>query len=208
VEEKGAGSYSAGEYDVALSIRGKLHADLDALSSAITACSRCPGGGGGIPGDGDAGAALFLLAGRPGPGAAAGNPWGSWRKELLDKVSREWAWEPDGVYFSTALRCPLRKVTRREIRRCAPFLADEFFTVGPRLVVVSGKVATVALREALGEGIPGNPRAGDTCELFSTRFLFDLDIARIGERDDVARTFWHILRQAEGLDAGLDARHG
>jgi uracil-DNA glycosylase len=186
---------------IALSIREKLHADLRALAAAVTGCRGCSGGGGGIPGEGEAGADLFLLAGMPGPGAAARNPWGSWREQLLARVSGEWGWDASGAYFSTALRCPLRKVTRREVRRCAAFLADELFIVGPRLVVVSGKVAAVALRAALGDEIPENPKAGDTCSLFSTTFLFELDVARIAQEKEAAKAFWHILRQAEDLGA-------
>ncbi|MDD3718470.1 MAG: uracil-DNA glycosylase family protein [Actinomycetota bacterium] len=181
------------------SIREKLHADLRALSTAVAGCRSCPGGGKGIAGAGDAGADLFLLAGMPGPGAAAGNPWGNWRGQLLAKVCGEWGWDAEGAYFSTALRCRLPKVTRREVRRCAPFLADEIFLVGPRLVVVSGKVAAVALREALGGEIPDNPRAGDTCSLYATTFLFELDVARVEKEKDAAETFWHILRRVEEI---------
>ena len=177
----------------------KLRADMSALSQAVTGCCACPGGGGGIPGAGEVGADLFLLAGMPGPGAAAGDPWGSWRELFLAKACGEWGWKLGATYFSTALRCRLRKVTRREVRRCAAFLADEILTVGPRLAVVSGKVAAVALRAALGGDIPENPRAGDTCSLYSTTFLFELDIARVDSEAEAARAFWHILRRAEGL---------
>ncbi len=188
------------EGSAAPAIGEKLHADLAALSQAVTGCCACPGGGGkGIPGAGDVGADLFLLAGMPGPGAEVGDPWGEWRKLVLAKTSGEWGWELGALYFSTALRCRLPKVTRRELRRCASFLADELLTVGPRLAVVSGKVAAVALRAALGFDIPKNPRAGDTCSLFSTTFLFQLDVARVEKEGEAARTFWRILRQAEDL---------
>jgi uracil-DNA glycosylase len=190
------------EVDIAKPIREKLRADLHALSSAVAGCSSCPGGGKGIPGCGEAGADLFLLAGMPGPGADARNPWGRWREQLLTKVCGEWGWEMERAYLSTALRCRLPKVTRREVRRCAAFLADELFIVGPRLAVISGKVAAVALREALGNVVPENPRAGDTCSLYSTTFLFELDIARIGEDKGAAAIFWNILRQVEDLGAG------
>jgi hypothetical protein len=187
------------EGDVAASIGEKLQADLHALASAITGCHGCPRGGKGIPGCGEAGAELFLLAGMPGPGASRGNPWGSWRQLLHDKASAEWGWDLASAFFSTALRCPLPKVTRWDVRRCSHFLADELITVGPRLVVVSGKVATVALREALGDVIPENPRAGDVCSIYSTRFLFELDIARVGEDKKAAAIFWNILHGAEDL---------
>jgi uracil-DNA glycosylase len=189
------------EGGAATPIREKLHADLRALSSAVKDCRGCPGGGKGMPGCGEVGAGLFLLAGMPGPGATARNPWGSWREQVLAKVCGEWGWEMEGVYLSTALRCRLPKVTRRDVRRCAPFLADELFIVGPRLAVVSGKVAAVALREALGDVIPENPRAGDTCSLYSTTFLFELDVARIGEEKEAAAIFWSILRQVDDIDA-------
>ncbi len=185
--------------DAAASIGMKLQADLGALASAIASCHGCPRGGKGIPGCGEAGAGLFLLAGMPGPAASRGDPWGSWRQLLCDKAAAEWGWDLAGAYFSTALRCPLPGVTRRDVRRCSHFLADELIMVGPRLVVVSGRVATVALREALGDVIPENPRAGDTCSIYSTRFLFELDIARIGEDKKAAAIFWNILRGAEDL---------
>lgn len=185
------------EGEVPRAIGDKLRADLRGLQLAVTGCRRCPGGGKGIPGCGEPGADLFLLAGRPGPGASPLNPWGTWRDEVLRRACGEWGWKLDKVYLSTALRCPLARVTREELRRCAGFLADELFAVGPRLVVVSGKVASVALRAALGNEVPGNPRAGDVCALFSTRFLFQLDVSRIGREKEAARVFWSVLREAE-----------
>ena len=198
-KEFGAGSACAGEGEVTSSIHEKLRADLLVLRSAVTHCGCCPGGERGMPGQGEPGADLFLLAGRPGPGAGALNPWGDWREQLAQKAAGEWGWDLGSAYFSTALRCPLRRVARRDVRRCAGFLAEEFFIVGPRLVIVSGKVAAVALREALGDEIPGNPRAGDVCTLFSTRFLFELDIARVSKEAEAAAVFWNILHQAGGL---------
>jgi len=178
---------------IARSISVKLQADLAGVRSAVVQCSDCPGGGNGLPGSGPAGADIMLLAGRPGPGATARNPWGSWRDLLVEKAAGEWEWGLEGAYFTTALRCPLRKVTRRELRRCSRFLADEFFIVRPRLMIVSGKVATVALREALGDEVPANPRAGDVCTAFSTQFLFELDIARVDGEQAAAAVFWSIL---------------
>jgi uracil-DNA glycosylase len=191
------------EGDVAASIREKLQADLGALASAVAGCRGCLSGSKGIPGSGEAGADLFLLAGMPGPGASRGDPWGSWCRLLHDKVVAEWGWDLAGAYFSTALRCPMPKVTRWDVRRCAHFLADELTMVGPRLVVVSGKVAAVALRGALGDVIPENPRAGDTCSLYSVRFLFDLDIARVGDDKKAAAIFWNILHGVEDLHKDL-----
>ncbi len=189
---------------VNLSIREKLQTDLRGVRSAVSSCDCCPGGGKGVPGWGEPGAGIFLLAGRPGPGAAARNPWGAWYGQLLEKAAGEWGWDLTGAYYSTAIRCPLQRVTRRELRRCSGFLAEEFFIVGPRLLVVSGKVATVALREALGDEIPADPKAGDVCTFFSTRFLFELDVARIGKEKEAAAIFWNVLRSAE--DLFLEAR--
>jgi uracil-DNA glycosylase len=182
----------AGLDAAAAAIAGKLQADLRDLRAGIEGCRRCAQGGG-LPGSGEAGADIFLLAGRPGPGAGADNPWGSWRDDFLDMARREWGDRAEGLYFSTALRCTPRKVTRAELRRCAPFLAEELFLVGPRLVIVSGKVAAVALREALGDAVPGSPKAGDDFGLFSMRFLFELDVARIGEDRKAAEIFRTIL---------------
>lgn len=188
-----------GEAGAALSIRAKLQADLEGVRSAVARCSGCPGGEGGLPGSGPVGAGMMLLAGRPGPGATADNPWGSWRDLLVENAASEWGLDLDSAYFTTALRCPLRKVTRRDLRRCSGFLAEEFFIVRPHLMIVSGKVATVALREALGDEIPASPRAGDFCTSFSTRFLFELDIARVDSEKEAAAVFWNVLRSVEDL---------
>jgi uracil-DNA glycosylase family 4 len=187
------------EGDIALSIREKLQADLLGLRSAVSRCGCCSGGGKGLPGWGHAGAGIMLLAGIPGPGATERNPWGVWRDQLLEKACGEWGWDLDDAYLTTALRCPLKKVTHRDLRRCSRFLADEFFIVRPRIVIVSGKVATVALREALGDEIPANPKAGDVCTAFSTRFLFELDIARIAKEKEAASVFWAVLKNAEDI---------
>ncbi len=146
---------------------------------------------------------MFLVAGMPGPGATAVNPWGAWRDRLLKKAAGDWGWDMTGAYYSTALRCPLQRVARRELRRCSGFLADEFFLVGPRLVVVSGKVATVAVREALGDEIPASPKAGDVCTFFGARFLFELDVARIEGDRKAEAVFWDVLRSAEDVFPGL-----
>lgn len=184
----------------AASIRDKLLADRRALEEAIGGCRACPGGGKCIAGRGGVGADLFFLAGMPGPGAARENPWGEWREPLLARI-REWGWNTEETYFSTALRCRLPRVTRREVRRCAPFLAEELLIVGPRLVVVSGKVAAVCLREALGDAVPEKPRAGDTASLFSTGFLFELDVARIAREEEAEAVFWSILSKIEDISS-------
>lgn len=191
------GAFDLEEGKVSAAIEEKLGADLGGIRRAVTRCSRCPGGGKGIPGHGEPGADVFLLAGKPGPGATPDNPWGEWRDVVVGKMTGEWEWELRSVYLSTALRCPLSKVSREEVRRCAGFLADELFIVGPSLVVVSGRIAAVTLREALGDDVPKDPKAGEACTLFSTRFIFDLDVARIDEEGKAARVFWHVLRQAE-----------
>lgn len=193
MEEKGRpGGAREGFEAAAAAIEGKLLADLRELRAGIGQCRRC-GCDGGLPGSGEPGAEVFLLAGRPGPGAAPDNPWGTWREDFLEVARGRWGDGAGGTYFSTALRCKSPRVTRAELRRCAPFLAEELFLVGPRLVIVSGKVAAVALREALGNEVPGSPKAGDSFKLFSMRFLYELDVARIGADGRAADIFRHIL---------------
>ncbi len=197
------GRAGAGDGDAATAIMEKLLADLHALRTAVARCGSCPGGGKGVPGCGEPGADVLFLAGRPGPGASAEDPWGDWREQLVRKVEGEWGWDLSGAYFSTALRCPPRRVTRNEVRRCAGFLAEELFIVGPRLVVVSGKVAAVALREAMGDEIPASPKAGDIGTAFSMRLLFELDVARIAREKEAASVFWSILKNVEDTLPGV-----
>ncbi len=185
----------------AAAIRASLLADRRALEGAIAGCRACPGGGKGIAGRGGMGSDLFFLAGMPGPGAGRENPWGAWRDPLVARM-RAQGWEEEQLYFSTALRCRLPRVTRREVRRCAPFLAEELLIVGPRLAVISGKVAAVCLREALGGAVPEKPRAGDTASLHSTRFLFELDVARIAKEKEAEAVFWSILSRLEDILPG------
>ena len=198
-EDRQAVDYHPEEKESSAAVEAKVLADLRGIRQAVEACGRCRGGGKGIPGCGEPGADIFLLAGKPGPGAVPDNPWGAWRNAVLTMMTGTWGWEFDGAFLSTALRCPLPRVTREEVRRCARFLAEELFVVGPRLVVVSGKVAAVALRAALGDVMPGDPKAGDSCTVFSTRFLFDLDIARVEEEKEAAAVFWRVLQQAGDL---------
>ena len=177
----------------------KLQADLQDLGQAIRVCRRCASGGRGVPGAGVLGADVLFLAGRPGPGAEPGNPWGAWWDRVRRRLEEEWGWRMEGVYLSTALRCHLKRITRLELGRCAPFLAEELLAVGPRLVVVSGRVAAVALRLALGDEVPEEPRAGDTFSLYSMRFLFQLDVARVEREREAAEAFWRIMRGMEGM---------
>ena len=184
--------------DAAEAIRARLLADRSALEKAIGECRLCPGGGRGISGRGGIGPDLFFLAGMPGPGASGKNPWGEWRDPLMAKM-RAWGWDAEHLYFSTALRCRLPRVTRAEVRRCAPFLAEELLITGPRLVVASGKIAAVCLRAALGDAVPDKPRAGDTASLHATRFLFELDVARIAKEKEAEEVFWSILSRARDI---------
>ncbi len=179
-------------------IRHKVLADLEALRTAVTRCSLCPGLGKGVPGAGNPGADLFLLAGRPGPGATPDNPLGEWREEVLGIIGDMPGLAGRSVYYATALRCSPSKVTVPLLRRCAPYLAEELLLVGPRLVVVSGKVAAVALRIALGDEVPENPRAGDVLSLYSSHFLFQVDVSRLRE-DPRARSIFRKIMQNHGV---------
>ncbi|MFW6113663.1 MAG: hypothetical protein ACOC78_01915, partial [Actinomycetota bacterium] len=122
-----------------------------------------------------------------------GNPWGSWKDLFLEQLSGGTDLDVGEIYFSTALRCSLEEVSQAELRRCSRYLAEELYLVGPRLVLVSGKLAAVTLRAALGDEVPGKPRAGDSCRLFSSDFVFDLDVARIGSDSEASRIFWNVL---------------
>jgi hypothetical protein len=93
----------------------------------------------------------------------------------------------------------LPKVTAVELRRCAGYLAEELYITGPRLVVVSGKLSAVALRAALGDKLPAKPKAGDMIKISSTRFLFELDIARVEKDEEAAAIFWNILHSLTEL---------
>ena len=177
-------------------IREKLRADLEDLGRYISRCIRCPSGGGGIPGCGEPGSHVFMLAGRPGPEATPLNPWGRWKETFLRRVREEWGWNEKSFYFSTAVRCPIEKVDPAVLRRCSSYLCEELYISAPRLVVVSGKLAAVTLRATLGEEVPAKPRAGDLCSVSSLRFLFNLDVARIGEDEEAAVIFWDIIRRA------------
>ncbi|MDY6795194.1 MAG: hypothetical protein SWK76_07925 [Actinomycetota bacterium] len=174
----------------------KVYSDLADLERVIKGCRRCPGGGSGLAGHGEPGSGLFLLAGRPGPGSAPGNPWGSRGEAVLERLGWYGDSSHGGIYFSTALRCPLDDVSAAELRRCAGYLAEELFLIGPRLVMVSGKLAVVTLRAALGEGIPGQPKAGDSCSLFFSRFLFNVDVGRIDTEGGAAKVFWNVFSKA------------
>jgi len=183
-------------------VEDKLLADLAGLREDIASCSLCPGGGRGFPGAGRAGAGLYLLAGRPGPGAKQGNPWGEWWDALGGKMRSRWGWAAEEIYLATALRCHLGRITRTDIRRCAPYLAEEILLVGPRVVLVCGRAAAVALREALGQAIPEEPRAGDVITLFSARFLFQFDVSRVAKESGVEESFWRIMGKCDGLLRG------
>jgi uracil-DNA glycosylase len=189
--ENGQGIYEA--------IAGKLSCDLRELAGFISSCRRCGGRCGGIPGYGGIGSRIFMLAGMPGPAAGPGTPWGEWRDGFMRGGGESLGWELEDIYFSTALRCPARKASVAGLRRCVPYLAEEFFTIRPRLLVVSGKVAAVALRAALGDEVPDKPKAGDSFRIFSTPILFNLDVARIGREEEASRIFWQVMEGANGL---------
>ncbi|WP_458011355.1 uracil-DNA glycosylase family protein [Candidatus Solincola sp.] len=184
------------------SIRLKVQADLEALRAAVSRCSLCPRLGRGVPGHGSPGADLFLLAGRPGPGASPDNPWGAWRDLVRERLEEMTGLSGRSLYYATALRCGPRKVTVSHLRRCAPYLAEEILLVGPRLVLVSGKVAAVGLRVALGDEVPENPRAGDVITLYGSRFLFQVDVSRLTREPEAREIFWKIMEKTTSLLPG------
>lgn len=181
------------------SIRLKLQADLEALRAAMSRCSLCPELGKGVPGHGSPGADVFLLAGRPGPRASPDSPWGAWRGPVEKGLGKIPGLAARPLYYASALRCAPRRVSVSHLRHCAPYLAEEILLVGPRLVVVSGKVAAVGLRVALGEEVPENPRAGDVISLYSSRFLFQVDVARLGSDREAREIFWKIMGRIPSL---------
>ncbi len=189
---------NSNEEDLYSAIAAKLSCDMCELSSSISTCRKC-GSRGGIPGCGAIGAEIFLLAGVPGPGAKPGNPWGGWRDDFMRRAGDELGWEREKVYLSTALRCVGKKPRVPDLRRCAPYLAEEISTVGARLLIVSGKVAAVGLRLALGDQVPENPKAGDSLRLFSSCILFNLDVSRIAREEEAQRIFWDLLKSAGQL---------
>jgi uracil-DNA glycosylase family 4 len=180
-------------------IAAKLDSDMRELASFISSCNRCGGRGKGLPGSGRIGSQIFMLAGTPGPAAGPGNPWGEWRDEFMREAGESLGWDLENIYFSTALRCPGRRPSVGDLRRCVPYLREEFFTIRPRLAVVCGKVAAVALRAALGGEAPEKPKAGESFEIFSTRILFNLDIARVGEEEEASRIFRKVMGVANEL---------
>lgn len=180
-------------------IAQKIAADFASLREDIASCSLCPGGGRGLPGAGRLGARLYLLAGRPGPGAEPHNPWGEWWRALGGELRERWGWEEGDVYLATALRCRLGRVTGRDLKRCAPYLAEELVLLGPRVVLVCGRAAAVALREALGQAIPEEPRAGDVCSLYATRFVFQFDVSRLQNEHDLREPFLRIVGKCADL---------
>ncbi|MBC7247669.1 MAG: hypothetical protein H5T73_07810 [Actinobacteria bacterium] len=183
-------------------VAGKIAADLAALREDIASCSLCRGGGRGLPGAGRLGARLYLLAGRPGPGASPRNPWGGWWDALGGEMRRRWGWKEEDIYLATALRCPLGRVTGRDIRLCAPYLAEELMLLGPRVVLACGKAAAVALREALGQAMPEQPHAGDVCSLYATSFVFQFDVSRLEKERDLWDPFWRIVERCDGMLRG------
>ncbi len=186
------------ESDPADAVRLKVRSDLEALRRAVLRCALCPAGERRFPGSGPVGAEVFLLAGLPGPGAVPSNPWGYWW-DFMESELDSWGIKNDMVYFSTALRCQAEKVTAERLRRCAPYLAEEILLVRPRLVVVSGRVAAVALRLALGDEVPDGPRAGDVVSVYGTRFLFQIDVSRLPGDPRSVEIFRRVLGRGKEL---------
>lgn len=179
-------------------VRLKVRSDLEALRRAVVRCALCPVRERRLPGFGPVGAEVFLLAGLPGPKASPSNPWGEWW-DFLESDLESWGIAKDMVYFSTALRCQAERITVERLRKCAPYLAEELLLVGPRLVVVSGRAAAVALRLALGDEIPDGPRAGDVVSVYGTRFLFQIDVSRLPGDPRSAEIFRRVLGRGKEL---------
>ena len=191
-----SGPLKKGKDSLIRALRGRLKADLGDLHAAILCCRKCPGGGGGLTGLGTPGARFLLVAGSPGPGALRENPWGEKGKVLVEEIEEAFPGvDLEELYCTLALRCPGVKVSLAALRRCSLYLAEEVHLVGPKTVIAFGRPAAVALRMALGEDLPANPWAGEDVILQGKRFVYNLDVSKLGDRE-MGEVFRKILRSA------------
>lgn len=151
-------------------------ADLAELSAAVQGCRRCPlrrDATCGVPGEGDARAALMLVGEQPGDQEdLQGRPFVGPAGKVLDEALAAAGVARSGVYLTNAVKHfkheprgkrRLHKTPgAEEIRACGPWLAAERAMVRPRVLVALGRTAAAAV-----SGLPAAraPRRGEQVTL-------------------------------------------
>ncbi len=123
--------------------------EWDHLRNEIRRCVRCDlsfSRRHALPGEGNTGSKIFLIAQAPGPvenlsGKMFTGPSG----KLLDELLEEAGLSREEVYMSNLVKCFLpkcRRPSRGEIQACSPYLLREIEMVRPEIIVPMGFHAT------------------------------------------------------------------
>ncbi len=167
--------------------------ELNTLTREIQACPSCPRGQlMPVLGSGHPQADIFLLKYAPTPaeieeGIAFYGRSGS----ALMKSLRRLQIDPLAVYGTLAVKCPVPDTALAD-PTCVARLLDELAIVSPKMVVVMGEEALIALNDLdLPLGHPLEPQVGEVQELthsIAALYVPNIDTALDEER--AKRAFW------------------
>jgi uracil-DNA glycosylase family 4 len=126
--------------------------DMNSLAEKIVSCTLCDlslSRTHAVPGEGPAGAKIFLVGEAPGRDEdATGRPFVGRAGKLLDRALYEAGIRRSEVFITSVVKCrppDNRRPNRSEMQTCLPYLRRQIQLVDPRIICLMGNVASAAL---------------------------------------------------------------
>lgn len=134
----------------------RRRAELEALASEIRGCRRCPLHEGrtlAVPGEGPAGADLFLIGEAPGREEdAAGRPFVGSAGKIIERLLGDAGISREETFVTNVVKCrpPKNRAPKAdEVAACRPYLEAQVDAVRPKVLVTLG---ATGLRSLFGAG--------------------------------------------------------
>jgi len=181
--------------------------ELSAVAKEVSACTKCRlcrGRTNAVPGEGLVGASMMLVGEAPGRMEdKTGRPFVGPAGRMLDKALSEAGLKRKDVFITSVVKCrppENREPEVDEITACSRYLERQVDAIGPRVVVLLGRVARAAVtgrRDRIQRGPAGGYRGAS---LFTT---YHPAVALHG-RPQWLEALSEDLREAATLAAGSD----
>jgi DNA polymerase len=194
--ERGIAAAAAAVPALSLEQRLEILASAAVAASSCTACRLAQGRNSVVFGAGNPQAALMFIG--EGPGAEEdrqGLPFVGRAGELLTKIIEAIDLRRDEVYIGNIVKCRPpgnRDPEPDEIAACAGFLRQQIAAIGPRVLVLLGRIAAHAL---LGEGTPISKMRGHWTTVQGIATMVTFHPAALLRNPSLKRPVWEDMQQ-------------
>jgi len=105
------------------------------------------------PGSGSLDSKIFILGESPSPNRKVYDNFSEKSRKVFEAMLEALGLRRDNIYITNAVKCPLRRSSRREIEKyidlCLEFLEEEINIVDPLAVILLGETAKKAIDKVL-----------------------------------------------------------